>query len=118
MRVGIEPASEETAMPETTPNSKGPAPAQYKPAATEPALVPADQVKPEDVAKLTIEYRDGQPVIVASGGTMIPGGITVVDKSGNAVAGYAARRDPVGFIFSAFNLGGTFDPDVVLPDKY
>ncbi|MGW3228590.1 hypothetical protein [Kitasatospora sp. NPDC001095] len=76
-------------MPETTPNSKGPAPVQLTPETTEPALIPPDQVKPEDVGTLSIEYRDGQPVIVVSGGRYIPAGLTVVDGSGNAVAAYA-----------------------------
>ncbi|MFI8810259.1 MULTISPECIES: hypothetical protein [unclassified Streptomyces] len=78
-------------MSESTPNSKGPAPATYKPAVTEPALTPVDQVKPEDIGTLAIEYRDGQPVIVVSGGTYIAGGLRVVDRSGNAVAAYEAK---------------------------
>ncbi|MFF4225897.1 hypothetical protein ACFYZH_23960 [Streptomyces abikoensis] len=73
-------------MPETTPNSKGPAPAQYKPAATELALIPADQVKPEDIGTLSIEYRDGHPVIVVSGGKYAPSELPVVDSSGAAIA--------------------------------
>ncbi|MFG2364393.1 hypothetical protein ACGFY3_22505 [Streptomyces mirabilis] len=102
-------------MPETTPNSKGPAPAQY--AATEPALIPADQLKPEDFGKLSIRYADGAPVIVVSGGTVIPGGITVVDESGNAVAGYAARASTSQFIFTGFSLGGTLSPTLALRNK-
>ncbi|KMO96055.1 hypothetical protein [Streptomyces roseus] len=77
-------------MSETTPDAKGPAPVQYKPEATEPTLIPADQVKPEDIGTLSIEYRDGQPVVVVSGGTALPAGLTVVDGSGDAVAVYAA----------------------------
>lgn len=86
-------------MSETTPeaNSHGPAPAQYQPAATEPALIPASQVKPEDIGTLAIEYRDGQPVIVISGGTVIPAGLTAVDASENAVATYSVNPTvPVG----------------------
>ncbi|MEU0841390.1 hypothetical protein ABZ370_18220 [Streptomyces sp. NPDC005962] len=71
-------------MPETAPNSKGPAPAQYKPAATEPAPIPTGQVKPEDIATLSIEYRDGRPVIVVSGGTYVPATLMVVDGSDKA----------------------------------
>ncbi|MGW3073553.1 hypothetical protein [Kitasatospora sp. NPDC001132] len=73
-------------MSETTPNSKGPAPVQVKPETTESALIPADQVKPEDVGALSIEYRDGQPVIVVSGGKYIPAELPIVDSSGVAYA--------------------------------
>ncbi|MFD9304998.1 hypothetical protein ACFWCB_20450 [Streptomyces sp. NPDC060048] len=124
-------------MSETTPNSKGPAPAQYKPTATEPAanyddtlkridaqaaelaksleqlkdapeatraaavnavkphltgfytnwshyesgrssLIPAEQVKPEDIGTLSIEDRGGKPVIVVSGGKYVPAELSVV----------------------------------------
>ncbi|MFD4946685.1 hypothetical protein ACFWNT_30175 [Streptomyces sp. NPDC058409] len=70
-------------MPEYTPNAKGPAPAQYKPAATEatgPVRVPLSEVKPEDIAPLAIEYRDGMPVIVVGSGTVLPAGLTAVDR--------------------------------------
>ncbi|MFD3788814.1 hypothetical protein [Streptomyces cyaneofuscatus] len=77
-------------MSETTPNQKGPAPATYKPAATEPAPIPADQVKPEDIGTLSIEYRDGQPVIVVSGGKSIPAGLTIVDETDAPVGAYVA----------------------------
>ncbi|WP_030396127.1 hypothetical protein [Kitasatospora purpeofusca] len=74
-------------------NSKGPAQAQMSPemlaslgrtptpeasAPAEPTLVPADQVKPEDIGALSIEYRDGKPVIVISGGRAIPRHIPTV----------------------------------------
>ncbi|MFE4335436.1 hypothetical protein ACFRQM_40330 [Streptomyces sp. NPDC056831] len=75
-------------MPETTPNGKGPAPIKLPTEATEPALILADQLKPEDIGTLTIEYRDGQPVIVLSGGKYIPAGLTLVDGSGAAAANY------------------------------
>ncbi|MFF4225896.1 hypothetical protein ACFYZH_23955 [Streptomyces abikoensis] len=81
-------------MPDTTPNAKGPAPVQLTPEATEPALIPADQVKPEDIGKLSIEYRDGKPVIVVSGGTYSPAALAVVDGSGKPVARYAAATYP------------------------
>ncbi|MFE3206513.1 hypothetical protein [Embleya sp. NPDC059237] len=86
-------------MTEATPNSKGPAQFQMSPeqaaslgltptpegtAPTEPTLVPADQVKPEDVGTLTIEYRDGRPVIVVSGGQFVPAALAVVHQSGEA----------------------------------
>ncbi|GGT07435.1 hypothetical protein P6B95_30790 [Streptomyces atratus] len=78
-------------MPETTPNSKGPAKVQLPTEATEPVLIPASEVKPEDIATLSVEYRDGQPVLIANGGKHIPAGLTVMDGAGNAVAAYAAE---------------------------
>ncbi|MFD4947846.1 multicopper oxidase domain-containing protein [Streptomyces sp. NPDC058409] len=53
--------------------------------------MPADQVKPEDIATLSIEYRNGQPVIVASDGKYVPAALKVVDGAGNEVAAFAAR---------------------------
>ncbi|MFE7268252.1 hypothetical protein ACFU9B_40660 [Streptomyces sp. NPDC057592] len=102
-------------MPENMPNAKGPAPVRYTPEATGPALTPAGQVKPEDIGTLSIEYRDGQPVIVVSGGTAIPEKISVVDASGNSGVRFKAisgsdnfpsgfnqysfsRNDPVNFV--------------------
>ncbi|MFE2273321.1 hypothetical protein ACFXB4_29310 [Streptomyces lavendulae] len=70
------------------PTSKGPAPVQIP--AVEPVLVPTSEVKSEDIGTLSIEYRDGQPVVVVSGGTYLPAGLRVVDGAGNAVALYAA----------------------------
>ncbi|MFD7630514.1 hypothetical protein ACFV7Q_31600 [Streptomyces sp. NPDC059851] len=80
-------------MSETTPqvNSKGPAQVQYTPPAAEPELIPADQVKPEDIGTLSIEYRDGQPVIVVSGGSVIPARLTVVNASGSPAVRFWAR---------------------------
>ncbi|MEU4350490.1 hypothetical protein [Streptomyces sp. NPDC023838] len=52
--------------------------------------VPASEVNPEDVGTLSLRYVDGQPVLVISGGTAFPAGITLVDGSGNAVAAYTA----------------------------
>ncbi|MFE7133708.1 hypothetical protein ACFVIM_22920 [Streptomyces sp. NPDC057638] len=98
-------------MSETTPNSKGPAKQQMSPelaarlgltptvegtASDEPQFLSAAEVKPEDVGTLSIEYRDGAPVIVVSGGPVIPANLPVVGPSGNAVASYAAgpaKRD-------------------------
>ncbi|MFD0416806.1 hypothetical protein [Streptomyces sp. NPDC127108] len=59
-------------MSEPTPQDKRPDAPQYTPDVTEPPVVPAGQVKPEAVATLAIEYRDGRPVIVATGGIFIP----------------------------------------------
>ncbi|GAB7186793.1 hypothetical protein ATKI12_6624 [Kitasatospora sp. Ki12] len=77
-------------MSDTTPNAKGPAPIQGKPVTTEPTLVPASEVKPEDLGSLSLRYVDGQPQLVVSGGTFIPAGLTVVNDSGTPVAAYAA----------------------------
>ncbi|MFF4104375.1 hypothetical protein [Streptomyces sp. NPDC001903] len=94
-------------MSKTTPeaNDHGPAPTQMSPeqaanlgltptpegaVPTELVLIPASEVKPEDIGTLSIEYREGQPVIVVSGGTVIPAGLTVADASGDAVAAYTA----------------------------
>ncbi|MFD4857332.1 hypothetical protein [Streptomyces atratus] len=102
-------------MPEYTPNAKGPAQARITPEATAPAPIPADQVKPEDIGKLSIEYRDGQPVIVVSGGSAIPEKISVVDASGSSGVRFQtvsasgitpssfnqytfSRNDPVNFV--------------------
>ncbi|MFD5435693.1 hypothetical protein ACFWJ4_26555 [Kitasatospora sp. NPDC127067] len=83
-------------MSETTPNSKGPAPVQYTPEAAEPAL-----------GTLSIEYRDGRPVIVVSGGTAIPERISVVDASGNPDVRFQAVAitgvGPVAFNQYAFS---------------
>ncbi|MFE2879219.1 hypothetical protein ACFXG6_32815 [Streptomyces roseus] len=81
-------------MSETTPSSKGPAPVQLTPETTEPVLISADQAKPEDIATLSIEYRDGQPVIVVSSGTYSPTSIRAVDAEGNDVASYIAAPRP------------------------
>ncbi|MFJ9110242.1 hypothetical protein [Streptomyces sp. NPDC102283] len=90
-------------MSETTPNSKGPAKVQLTPeqlasfgqtstpeatAFKEPRLVPADQVEPEDIGKLAIEYRDGRPVVVVSDGKYVPSELPVVNSSGTT---YTAR---------------------------
>ncbi|MFB7860605.1 hypothetical protein [Streptomyces sp. NPDC056069] len=108
-------------MSETTPeaNDHGPAPAQMSPeqaaslglAPTEPALIPADQVKPEDIGTLKIEYRDGQPVIVISGGPAIPAGIVVADESGNSIALYSAGPTPDARGASA-HVGNLFSTDL------
>ncbi|MFD7838252.1 hypothetical protein [Streptomyces sp. NPDC059761] len=84
-------------MSETTPNTKGPAPVQLTPKTAEPVLIPAAEVKPEDIATLSIEYRDGQPVIVATGGTVIPAGLAVVDGSGKGAAARYSMIRLTGF---------------------
>ncbi|MGW2818917.1 hypothetical protein [Streptomyces sp. NPDC001415] len=73
-------------MSEITPEAKGPAPVRLEATAGEPVLVPASKVRPEDIGTLAIEYRDGVPVIVVSGGKFIPAEIAVVNQEGVAVA--------------------------------
>ncbi|AUG78881.1 response regulator [Streptomyces goshikiensis] len=85
----------------TTPNSKGPAPIQSTPGTTEPAPIPASEVTPEDVGTLSIEYRDGLPVIVVSGGRVLPAQLPVVDSDGLAIATYGSVTTPEGAAGSA-----------------
>ncbi|MFB6711734.1 MULTISPECIES: hypothetical protein [unclassified Streptomyces] len=72
-----------------------------------PARVAASEVKPEDKGTLSIEYRDGQPVIVVSGGTAIPERISAVDASGSSGARFQAVSvsgiTPRGFNQYAFS---------------
>ncbi|MFE7524612.1 hypothetical protein ACFU7Y_02700 [Kitasatospora sp. NPDC057542] len=90
-------------MSETTPNSKGPAKRQMSPeemaslgltstpeatAPVQPTPVPASEVKPEDVGTLTLEYKDGQPVLTVRRGPFVPSSIPVLDESGTHVANY------------------------------
>ncbi|MFC9753074.1 RHS repeat-associated core domain-containing protein [Streptomyces sp. NPDC056921] len=96
-------------MPEYTPNAKGPAPFQGTPEAARPALVPASEVKPEDVGTLSLQYVDGSPVLTVNGGTIITGGLVVVDHSGNPVAEFTAG--PV----SATTLARFHSPDSLSP---
>ncbi|GHD80100.1 hypothetical protein ACFQL8_36065 [Streptomyces goshikiensis] len=77
-------------MPDT-PNGKGPAPVQITPEQTTPVLIPADQVKPQDKGTLSIEYREGRPVIIVSGGEWAPADIPVFTDLGEAQTAYSAR---------------------------
>lgn len=65
------------------PEAKGPA----------QVTVPTEEIKPEDVGTLALEYRDGAPVIVVSAGTLIPRTLTVVDGAGDTAVSYTARAD-------------------------
>ncbi|MFF2750465.1 hypothetical protein ACFVVA_33620 [Kitasatospora sp. NPDC058048] len=99
-------------MSESTPNAKGPAKVQMSPeqmanlgsspspgaTAPEPALIPADQVEPEDIATLSIEYRDGRPVVVVSGGRYVPSELPVVNSSGVACAARFAWSNGVAHL--------------------
>ncbi|MQT04831.1 hypothetical protein [Streptomyces jumonjinensis] len=58
----------------------------------EPVLVPVSEVDPEDVATLALEYRDGRPVIVASGGKFIPAGLKVVTGDGETGVAYRSSH--------------------------
>ncbi|GHD80165.1 hypothetical protein ACFQL8_37390 [Streptomyces goshikiensis] len=77
-------------MPEITPAAKGPVPVKLPTGTHEPAPTPASEVKPEDIAALSLEYRDGVPVLVAASGARIPAHIEVVDGEGNPAAAYTA----------------------------
>ncbi|MFI8810260.1 MULTISPECIES: hypothetical protein [unclassified Streptomyces] len=119
-------------MPESTPetNSHGPAPTQMSPElaaslgltptpeGTSPTLVPADQAKSEDIGTLSIEYRDGLPVIVVSGGTLIPARLRVVDEGGNAVPAYASEA--IAPLVTTRSFEGCYInyPDTDLDDPY
>lgn len=63
---------------------------------TDAVLIPATEVKPEDVGTLSLRYVGNVPQLVVSGGTVIPAELTVMDASGNAVAAYAARPEAAG----------------------
>ncbi|MCX4826040.1 hypothetical protein OG883_40930 [Streptomyces sp. NBC_01142] len=52
--------------------------------------IPATEVNPEDVGTLSLRYVDGVPVLVVSGGSIIPASLTVVNESGSPIAKYAA----------------------------
>lgn len=52
--------------------------------------IAATEVNPEDVGTLSLRYVDGVPVLVVSGGMVIPASLTVVNESGSPVANYAA----------------------------
>ncbi|MFD7496410.1 hypothetical protein ACFV8T_29165 [Streptomyces sp. NPDC059832] len=93
-------------MPENAPNAKGPAPIKLPPEQSEAKwvtvhaglktaevtdleLVPASDVKPEDVGTLSLRHVDGVPQLVISGGTYIPAELTVVDGASKPVARYS-----------------------------
>lgn len=116
-------------MSQSTPeaNSHGPAQAELSPelaaslglssaqgdkVPAESAIVPSDQLKPEEIATLSLEQRDGQPLIIVSGGPYLPAAIKVVDASGEPVAAYR--------MWSAYPVEGhvfpnRWDPNPVNP---
>ncbi|MEV8409098.1 hypothetical protein AB0R12_25910 [Streptomyces niveus] len=103
-------------MSETTPNSKGPAPVHFKPAEAEPAPIPANQAKPGDIGTLSIEYREGQPVVVVSGGRYIPQNLPVLNEERNPVAVYAAGSIPQSQARSTSDHALIYDPEYGLFD--
>lgn len=81
---------------QAVPDPKGPAPVRLTPEATAPVVVPASEVKPKDIGTLSIEYRDGRPVIVVSGGPFLPAHLPVVHDTLQTTARYtAAAADTV-----------------------
>ncbi|MFI6982646.1 hypothetical protein ACIBSV_29140 [Embleya sp. NPDC050154] len=44
--------------------------------------IPADQVKPEDIGILSIEYQNGEPVVIVSGGKVVPTRLAVAGANG------------------------------------
>ncbi|MFI7240266.1 hypothetical protein [Streptomyces cyaneofuscatus] len=58
---------------------------------TDVPLISESEIKPEDIGSLSLRYADGVPVLVVSGGTVIPAGLTVVDASGDVVGAYSAE---------------------------
>ncbi|MVU77097.1 hypothetical protein GPX89_07530 [Nocardia sp. ET3-3] len=65
---------------------------QIDPSATPEAaavdVIPADEVKAEDVGALSLRYVNGVPSLVVSGGAVIPTALAVVDPQGTEVAAY------------------------------
>lgn len=105
---------------QTEVNSKGPAQTQMSPevaaslgltsasAATAPEgpkLVPASEVKPEDVGMLSLRYVDGRPVLAVTGGPYIPAGIRA------EVSGEPSSQEPRILVFDLG--GGTYDVSVL-----
>ncbi|MGW8331186.1 hypothetical protein ACWGLE_25215 [Streptomyces sp. NPDC055897] len=127
-------------MAENSPNSKGPAKTQLSPeqmasfgvtptpetaVPAEPTPVPADQVKPEEIATLAIEYRDGQPVVVVSDGKYVQSELPVVNSSGVAYAARFAWTNGVAHLHTpdtpdpvSAPVGSPWQPDFLAVDRY
>ncbi|MBL1075855.1 hypothetical protein JK358_15775 [Nocardia sp. 2] len=58
-------------------------------------VTPGDAQRGE-TATLSIFYRDGRPVLIATAGTVLPTVIEVVDDQGQAIAAYATTTEQVG----------------------
>ncbi|MFF4104364.1 hypothetical protein [Streptomyces sp. NPDC001903] len=60
---------------------------------TDANLIPASEVKPEDVGMLSLRYVDRVPVLVVSGGRFMPARLTAVDTNGRPIAAMAESTD-------------------------
>ncbi|MFE7401755.1 hypothetical protein [Streptomyces sp. NPDC057557] len=68
------------------PEAKGPAYVQGS-----VSQQPASEAKSEKVGTLTLQYKDGIPVLTVTGGNVAPTGLAIVDEAGNGVGLYTAR---------------------------
>ncbi|MCI3934441.1 hypothetical protein [Streptomyces sp. AN091965] len=59
-----------------------------KPGTAKLPLIPASQVDPKELSVLSLLYRNGEPMLVMSGGTKIPAEIVVMNSTGVAVGSY------------------------------
>ncbi|KZM71300.1 hypothetical protein [Nocardia terpenica] len=71
---------------------------EQEPAPENPGMQIVDvsptEPEPENAAVLSVHYRDGKPVFVATGGSVVPSVIEVENASGNVVAHYAVDTAP------------------------
>ncbi|MGW2016750.1 hypothetical protein [Streptomyces sp. NPDC001927] len=51
-------------------------------------VIPADDLKPEEIGVLSVRYVDGAAQLVVTGGTALPAHLPVVDAQGTVVAAY------------------------------
>ncbi|GLX37472.1 hypothetical protein Sros01_35450 [Streptomyces roseochromogenus] len=65
-------------------------------------VIPAGDLKPEDIGVLSLRYVDGAAQLVVSGGTALPAHLPVVDAGGAVVAAYL----PAGPAVAAQVSGG------------
>ncbi|MFH9799297.1 hypothetical protein [Streptomyces virginiae] len=65
-------------------------------------VIPAEDLKPEDIGVLSVRYVDGAAQLVVSGGTALPAHLPVVDAAGVVVAAYL----PAGLAAAAQASGG------------
>ncbi|GAB2453666.1 hypothetical protein [Nocardia tengchongensis] len=82
---------------QATPNAKGPARVTIDQANLEESgftLAPASEINPEDAGTLTLEHRDGRPVLVCSGGKSVPSNIPVIGDGDAVLAVYAVAPVP------------------------